>query len=287
MVPHLRLPAESERSEEKSALMKTSLLPLLVFLFSYPVPTTLLHAQDAPLIFFGDDTVEVSISQDARFTELEETLGNEIASLKEKIDDLKAEYQRKLTLFEKRRIDILTPDPKAKFEKDRWDRIERESIRQHASDIDYLAKMLSLLRDIQTMETFEILEGPQRANDGKIPLPSDSDSVVYVDKHYFFSEPLAIDSDARVTIAAILRNYKSFAAYEGGKFCGGFHPDANIKLKTRDASISVLLCFGCAEARIIGKDIDMMVELEPDAYSALRTECYRHFRKHKAPKLPH
>ncbi len=157
---------------------------------------------------------------------------------------------------------------------------------QYSRDIEFLPKLLTFLREIENMQTLEVLEGPQRADDGTIPAPKSDEPVVRVDTHWFHSEPLVIEADDSVTLAATIRNYKSFAAYAGGKFCGGFHPDANIRIRTRGGDVLILVCFGCAEARIIAKDVDIKVELETEAYSKLRSVCYWAFRRHEVVRPP-
>lgn len=259
--------------------MKTSFSDLVAIATAMILSLSCVGAQEITSANFGDDDIEVSNEQEVHLQDLEENFGYELASLLKKIEQLKSEYEQRREQFEIKRLAILTPAQKIELDKRRRERIEKESIRQQEKDIDFLTKLLPILRDMQSIEALEILEGPQRTGEGTIPLPENQD-VVYVDKYYFYEDPLVLNADAKITIESILRSYKSFAAYQGGKFCGGFHPDAIIKVRTQEAPISFLVCFGCAEARIIAKDSDFMVELEPHVYSTLKSVFYSCFRKH-------
>jgi hypothetical protein len=252
-------------------------------IFLFVAPLSFLFAQDGEFAFFGDDTIAISSEQSERFDELEEGLGTAVDSMRDEIKKLQTEYEAKRKFFETARLNLLTPAQKAELQKTRRTRLLNESAQQESRDIDFLAEFLPILRDMKTIKALSVLEGPQRTGNGEIQPPNSNDTVIFVGKHYFFSSPLKLDEDDELSLTSTVRNYKSFAAYAGGKMCGGFHPDANIQIKTANTAISMLICFGCSEARIISGDVDRMVELEPHAYSTLRTICYRHFRKHDDP----
>ncbi len=237
-------------------------------------------AQEKDIAFFGDDIVDVSAEQNERFIELEERLGGEVESIKDEIDEKRAVYEKKRELYETARLEILSLEQRDDLAKMRRQRVVRESREQHSRDVEFLAKLLPILREMHSQKTMQIFEGPQRKGIDKPEAPIEKDSVHYVKKYFFYKEPLNLSEDDEIAVSATIGSFRSFGAYAGGKMCGGFHPDANIQIKTSQQTIQVLVCFGCAEAKFIVGDEELLVDLEDDAYNTLRRICFPNFRRH-------
>jgi hypothetical protein len=151
-----------------------------------------------------------------------------------------------------------------------------------AKDIDHLNRLLPVLSKLRKIKSVDILEGPAR-HEGQPPkTPPAGAAIVYVDKHFFFEKPLDLDDDDELSLREFATNYRSFGTYEGEKLCGGFHPDANIRIITDQGVVQMLACFGCSQIRVIDDTTDMMMELEEEAHRTLATLCDRRFR-HRTP----
>ena len=70
----------------------------------------------------------------------------------------------------------------------------------------------------------------------------------------FYCEPLPVSADELTTLSRVLSDPASYVSFSGEKKCGGFHPDYVVDwLGDRPGStITILLCYGCGEAKIIG-----------------------------------
>jgi hypothetical protein len=158
---------------------------------------------------------------------------------------------------------------------------ERLSRKQITADVAYLKSLLPILEKLKAIQSMTVLEGTARKEED-LPKPPKVPAVVHVDKHVFFEPQLDLDLDDELRLREVVRSYRSFSAYAGGKFCGGFHPDANIRLVTEHGMVQMLVCFSCHEVQIIDGKTALMVELEDDAYEDITRICSRGFR-HRRP----
>jgi hypothetical protein len=163
---------------------------------------------------------------------------------------------------------------------------ETESEGQLDRDVDHLTSLLPILKKLRAIKSVAVLEGLERKA-MELPKPApNGPAMIQVDKHFFFEQPIELDKDDELSIMQTVTDYRSFDTYAGGKFCGGFHPDVNIRLVTDHGIVQMLVCFGCAEIRIIDGGTELMVEIEKQAYSALEMICRRTFRHRKGRVRP-
>jgi len=182
--------------------------------------------------------------------------------------------------------DVLTQDQQATLGRMFRELRKSGSQEQLAKDVEHLAQLLPTLKKLKAIKSVTVLEGLEREGMNLPKPPPNGAAMVQVDTHFFFEQPLELNGDDQLALRETLGNYRSFDAYGGGKFCGGFHPDANIQLVTDDGTIQMLVCFGCAEMRIGDGASNLMVEIDKDAYSTLRTMCRRSFRHRQGRLIP-
>ena len=75
----------------------------------------------------------------------------------------------------------------------------------------------------------------------------------------FYATPTILHSDASKLTQLCLRD-SLFFRYRSPKMCGGFHPDWCLVFD----EVQILLCFGCAEARLYSADESVFAELYDD-----------------------
>jgi hypothetical protein len=182
--------------------------------------------------------------------------------------------------------DVLTQDQQATLGDMFREFRESESQEQLARDVEHLAQLLPTLKKLKAIKSVTVLEGLERKGMDLPKPPPNGPPMVQVGTHFFFEQPLELDEDVQLAIKETVGNYRYFGAYAGGKFCGGFHPDANIRIDTDHGMIQMLVCFGCAEIRIVDGAGELMVEIEKEAYWALEAICRRSFRHRKAGVIP-
>lgn len=161
------------------------------------------------------------------------------------------------------------------------DHRERLSQKQITADVAYLKSLLPILEKLKAIQSMTVLEGTARKEED-LPKPPKGPAVVHVDKHVFFEPQLDLKSDDELRLREVVRSFRSFSAYAGDKFCGGFHPDANICFVTEHGTVQMLVCFSCHDVQIIDGKTALMVGLEDDAYEDITRICSRRFR-HRRP----
>ena len=96
-----------------------------------------------------------------------------------------------------------------------------------------------------------------------------------VDGELFYLETLATDPDRKNRITAVFLEGSSFVPPKIGetipmKLCGGFHADYGLQWSMDQKAVAtVLICFGCHEMRIIGKDEVLLVDMTKDGFATL------------------
>ena len=90
------------------------------------------------------------------------------------------------------------------------------------------------------------------------------------DGEWFYAAAQPMSMDARDELHSLLGN-SMFKPYGGMKLCGGFHADYAIRWSwSRGAnSTLLLLCFGCAEARVIAQG-SMQADLTPQGWEKFK-----------------
>jgi hypothetical protein len=237
------------------------------------------NAQESSTEFFGDEAVEVSEEQADQIRELEEEYTTELEPLDQQQEELSDKLFIKRKEFQEKKLSILTPQQREAMLAERFKRGEAKLREKQAVDIMHLRELLPILEKLQTRQSISVLEGPQRKSMELPTAPADDSSVEHVGKHFFFKEPLVLNSEDELLFLSTATSYKSFSPFSGFKGCGGFHPDANIRIATQHGTIQILVCFGCREAMIIDGENLVHTDIESTAYQTLRAVCLRNFRK--------
>jgi BMFP domain-containing protein YqiC len=237
------------------------------------------HAQESSTAYFGDEAVEVSEEQADQIRDVEDEFTTELKPLEQQVEELTEKLVVKRKEFENKRLSLLTPQQREAMLAERFKSGEAKLRENQADDIRHLRTLIPILEKLQTRQSTTVLEGPQRTRMELPTAPADDPPVEHVGKHFFFKEPLVLNSEDELLFLSTATSYKSFSPFSGFKACGGFHPDANIRIANPNGTIQILVCFGCGEAVFIDGENRVLVDLEPTAYQTLRAVCVRNFRK--------
>lgn len=237
------------------------------------------YAQESSTAYFGDEAVEVSEEQADQIREVEEEFKTELNPLEQQLKELTEKLAIKRKELESKRLNLLTPQQKEAMLAERFQSGEALLRDKQAGDIRHLRILLPILEKLQSRQSITVLEGPERKSMELPTAPADDPSVEHVGKHFFFKEPLVLNSEDELAILSTATSYRSFHPFRGLKFCGGFHPDANIRIVTQHGTIQLLVCFGCGEVLFIDGENRVKADIESTAYQTLRVVCDRNFRK--------
>lgn len=86
---------------------------------------------------------------------------------------------------------------------------------------------------------------------------------ILIQGEYFYKAPAIVQREELAKLQAFAVNNESFRKWAGAKACGGFHPD--VALEWRDGQqhvYSMLLCFGCGEAKLYGPSYSHYCDLK-------------------------
>lgn len=72
-------------------------------------------------------------------------------------------------------------------------------------------------------------------------------ATVRIDVYPFYAQTLPLNETLITGLRQVLGAPKSYAAWSGEKFCGGFHPDYAVLWSTPMGELHTLVCFGCHE----------------------------------------
>jgi hypothetical protein len=237
------------------------------------------QAQESSTVFFGDEEVEVSEEQANQIREAENEFMFESEEIERQLRKLNDQLAVKRQSFETKKLSFLTPSQADVISARRFQSGEAQLREQQANDIQHLRELLPILEKLQTRKSITVLEGPQRKGTELPTVSADDQSVEHVGGHFFFKEPLVLNREDELSILSIASSYTSFRPFGGPKLCGGFHPDANIRVATQHGTVQILVCFGCGEALFIDGENRALVEIERDAKQTLHTVCLRNFRQ--------
>ena len=91
-----------------------------------------------------------------------------------------------------------------------------------------------------------------------------------LDGFQFFKTGI-VDRDTGALKDLLLKK-DALAAWGGPKACGGFHPDFAITWKVAERDVSLMICFGCHEAKFADPQGDLLFDLPEESYDALQAE---------------
>lgn len=236
-------------------------------------------------LLLHDDELQISDAQQHNLQTVQEPLfvaRTSLAQSRDAIDDGIRQIKEAHAAAVR---DVLTPDQQNRLDELFGEWTESASKDQLTKDVDHLTRLLPVLEKLKVLKAVTVLEGLERTRMAA-PKPPNGPAMVQVDKHFFFEQPVELSKDDQLLLEQTVTSYRSFGTYAGGKFCGGFHPDANIRLATQNGMIQMLVCFGCAEIQIVDGANSVMVEIEKEAYWALEAICRRSFRHREGGVIP-
>jgi|GEM_PF-3821204 len=257
--------------------MKTAFgVMLLVLLFAgfgigdEPVP-----------LFIGSTEISGSESQRERLWEVESKYGNQIALIEKAIATGKRQLKILQSESETESLKILDPTQRQMLDAARLEESIYKLKERLRLDKLYLEEVGSILPIIGTATTVELYEGLKRTGMKEFVMPEPGEQTFQFLSYTFYKTKLTIQTRDALMLQEICSNHRSFGGYLGGKFCGGFHPDALIRFNGPEGQVDVLVCFGCAEALVRVGEKEVMLEIESPGYYRLRDDMLPLLPRHR------
>jgi hypothetical protein len=128
-----------------------------------------------------------------------------------------------------------------------------------------------MARVLQQASSFALHEGRPREefNEGKLIDTIRARQPIQVDERPLRPQPFTVSREDQEALRAIVAASGSYAAFAGGKLCGGFHPDYLLTWNASGTTCHLLLCLGCGEMLLYdGKDA-ILVSIRFEAYQKL------------------
>ena len=96
----------------------------------------------------------------------------------------------------------------------------------------------------------------------------------------FYRESLPVPANELSALSRILSNPATYRSFSGEKKCGGFHPDYAVEWPGDQPGVTttILLCFGCMEAKLIGPHGKQRFDLDRASRSSLRKLLVSHWQ---------
>jgi hypothetical protein len=101
----------------------------------------------------------------------------------------------------------------------------------------------------------------------------------------FYREPLELTPEDAKSLREILTDRGSIAPFAGEKKCGGFHPDYAVPWTSGGIARQALICLGCREVLVAGRDGQARYDLRQHAYDRLKSLLGRYV-KNRPPLQP-
>jgi hypothetical protein len=241
-----------------------------------PVTFNTTYAQQS---FFFDESlhqIAVSLQQNEKLTKIEDRLNEEVVLLQERLRT--TQHGLRQQLFERNRAleAVLTPDQLKTLNEKRRD----ESIKRGNANAEFLVKFAKYLKAISSANDLLIYEGLPRATEQEIEKIKQANKTIEIDDWIFYAEVLPGNSSIVETLRASLVDYQSFKPYEGGKFCGGFHPDFCVEWKADGRAYYMLICLGCSESVFITPTDKTTFDFNDAAWKSFAQIAMSTFTKH-------
>jgi hypothetical protein len=82
----------------------------------------------------------------------------------------------------------------------------------------------------------------------------------------FYQERLQLKEEDAKQLTTLFCSSASFRQHEGGKKCGGFHPDFCIEWRAGGEVFQALICLGCHEMKAFGPSAELYCDISRSAY---------------------
>lgn len=144
------------------------------------------------------------------------------------------------------------------------------SLKSEDIGVDFSA-FEGLSAEIKKAGTLVVYKGFPRRHE----LPDDApepkkDPNIAIDGYVFQPHAYAVDEKAVAKLREICSTKDAFKKWRGPKKCGGYHPDYCLQFKNGDTVTSVLLCYGCNEAKFFGSKANLYVDADAGALEAMQ-----------------
>jgi hypothetical protein len=130
-------------------------------------------------------------------------------------------------------------------------------------------KQFNLLSEVINRATeFTLYEGlpHQRLERRQLQIELDTMKTVRLQGYPFYEQTLEVSDEVVKLLRQLCISASSFETNKGPKRCGGFHPDYCLVWKDGDTTCRLLICFGCREMKLHSPDLELLVDVQPDAY---------------------
>ena len=233
-------------------------------------------ADEKPVFYHQDVELQVTAAQLEKLEAIDAKHFGEIArqtnllsTHEEKtLHEAKALRDKVLEIERARDAEIeasLTPEQQRRLQDGRIADLREQVDRE----VRFLRDIAPIVVDIAKADTLVVYEGLPRLDENGIRRETAEHKTFQKEGYYFYAEPLGVRPGVVERLRKIVANYRSFLAYGGPKFCGGYHPDLCLEWRTQDQVHRVYLCFGCHEGQFVGPKYDYMVDIDEPAYEEL------------------
>jgi hypothetical protein len=140
----------------------------------------------------------------------------------------------------------------------------------------------SLFAAIKAADQLILYEGlPHQADESEqLAREKRNKETVALHGFSFYRAPLEISAEDKEKLKAVLSNEGSFRQWQGEKKCGGFHPDYCAEWRGGDAVYRFLICFGCSEVKVFGRDKSLRCDIRGETREPLE-ELLKKYRKNR------
>jgi hypothetical protein len=149
----------------------------------------------------------------------------------------------------------------------------RDRVRDGEEPAAFEKNIKVLVAAIQKAKTVTVYEGLPHQLDERDLLAKELKDKKTVKRHGFpfYAEAITPKEGVAKELIALCGDQKSFLRYRRLKKCGGFHPDWLVEFDDGAQKVSVLVCFGCGEARLYGPKNDAFSDLGAGAKKLTET----------------
>lgn len=144
------------------------------------------------------------------------------------------------------------------------------SLKSEDIGVDFSA-FEGLSAEIQKAKTLVVYRGFPRREQLTDDEPEPKKDPNFALRGYFFQpRAYACDEKAMEKLRELCSTQAAFSKWRGPKKCGGYHPDYCLQFKNGDTMTSVLLCYGCNEAKFFGNKANLYVDANAAALEAIQ-----------------
>ena len=150
---------------------------------------------------------------------------------------------------------------------------------------DFMRRFASFLDAVSIYSEVSVFEGLPRATDKELAkLRKDHETIVF-DGWPFYATPLRPNQSQIENLRSALTAYRDFRHHpkntNGGKGCGGFHPDFYLRWGSKNQEYHVLICLGCNELKFVSPTAQTIFDFDNKAWQSFAHFAIATFQFHK------